>query len=419
MNATRAMRVAVIAYHSSPLAEPGSGDAGGMTVYVREVARSLAARGVYTDVYTRADSDGQRLVEILPGVRVIPVEAGPAESIPKDDQPRFLSDFVAGVRAFAATQRIRYDVVHSHYWQSGVAGSALAAAWAVPLVHSHHTLGRVKNQYLPPGDAPESRVRLQGEERVIATADVFVASTDDEWQYLACLYGASHDRLKTVHPGVDQSLFSPGDRVASRARLGLDPDAAILLYAGRIQRLKGIDLALRSTALLRERLDRPVTLLVVGGTSGSQGHEELRRLESLARDLDLDAEARFLGPRPHEQLPDFYRAADALTVCSYSESFGLAALEAHACGTPVVGTPVGGLSHVVRNGRSGFLVPTRDPDVFTARLHTLLTDEILRNEFSDAAVAASKAFSWDVTADGLVELYECLVEEEAPEVCTC
>lgn len=411
-------RLAVLAYHSSPLGAPGEGDSGGMTVYVRDLAAAFARLGVHTDVYTRADGDGPSVTSLGPGVRVVSVEAGPRERLPKETLTGHLGDFVAGARAFALAQRVRYDVVHSHYWQSGLAGIALAAAWGVPLVHSHHSLGRVKNRFLAPGDRPEPAARLEGEARVIEAADVLVASTDDEWKQLACLYGARHDNLKTLHPGVDHDVFSPGDKAAARAELGLD-DAAVMLYVGRIQRLKGLELAIRAAAELVPALDRPLRFLVAGGASGAAGDIEVARLRELAGELGLEDVVRFVGAVPHADLPVYYRAADALVVCSHSESFGLTALEAHSCGTPVVGTPVGGLSHVVADERSGFLVDTRDPSVFAARLKTLLSDSELRARFGDAAIAAASSFSWDRTAASLRELYECLVREQSPEACTC
>jgi D-inositol-3-phosphate glycosyltransferase len=411
-------RVAVIAYHSSPLAEPGAGDAGGMTVYVRALARALADRGVNTDIYTRATTDIGRIVHMSRGVRVVSIEAGPVGPIEKGRGVDFISDFADGVRAFALTQRMRYDVVHSHYWQSGLAARSLALSWGAPLVHSLHTLGQVKNLLLGPGDEPEPQRRLDGEADVIAAADVVVASTDNEWQQLSCLYGAPHDSLKTLHPGVDHSLFSPGSRLTARATLGLG-DGPVLLYAGRIQRLKGLDLALESLGILQRDLGVPATLVIVGGASGSGGEKELLRLKSLAAELGLEGSVRFVGPQPHAKLPDFYRASNGLVVCSYSESFGLTALEAHACAVPVVATSVGGLSHVVVDGESGFLIDDRDPTMFAKRLHTILADEDVHGRMARAATRRAAAFSWDVAAQQFHELYECLVREEVVEACTC
>jgi D-inositol-3-phosphate glycosyltransferase len=410
--------VAVLVYHSSPLVEPGAGDAGGMTIYVREVAEALAARGVHTDIFTRSVDGRRRHSPIAPSVRVVSIDAGPARALAKEELTPYVAQFASGIGAFAAGHQLRYDIVHSHYWQSGLAGLSLSDAWEVPLVHSQHTLARVKNSFLAPGDKPEPRSRIEGEDRVTTEADVLIASTDEEWRQLSCLYAVAHDRIKAIHPGVDHGLFSPGDRGVARRELGLR-DEVMLLYAGRIQPLKGLSLALHAVAQLTPALDGPLVFYVVGGASGVAGKDELSRLRRLAGDLGIQDCVRFVGAQPHVRLPVFYRAADAVLVCSYSESFGLSALEAHACGTPVVGTDVGGLSHIVRDGQSGFLVGSRDRSIFAARLKTLLSDDEMRSSFGRAARAAATQFSWEATAGQLLELYECLGRERQPELCTC
>jgi D-inositol-3-phosphate glycosyltransferase len=415
----RTERVATIAYHSSPLIEPGAGDAGGMTVYVRAVAAQHAAGGVHTDIFTRAVAPGSRIIHVTPRVRVISIDAGPDRPLPKDDLPDHIDEFVAGVGAFAAMQGISYDVVHSHYWQSGLAGLALSDRWGTPLVHSQHTLGRVKNNFLSPGDAPESPRRIAGEDEVIGRADVLIGSTDEEWRQLSCLYGAPHDRLKVVYPGVDHALFKPGSRTRARARLGLRSEDAVVLYAGRIQPLKGLDVALGALARIGDTLGRETVFVIVGGPSGPAGDRELVRLELLARDLGIEHRVRFEGPQPHRRLPSYYQAADALVVCSRSESFGLTALEAHACGIPIVATAVGGLTHIVRNGSSGWLVAEATPHAFAIKLQSLLTDDAERGSFARAAVESARRFTWERTAGELLELYDCLTASRLPELCTC
>jgi len=412
-------RIAVLSYHSSPLTEPGSGDAGGMTVYVRRLAEAHERMGIYTDIFTRATGSARPIVSLSDKVRVISIQAGPDEELPKEQLPGYLNDFAIGVRAFSTMQRVTYDVVHSHYWQSGIAGVSLARALGVPLVHSQHTLGRVKNTFLAPGDDPEPQARLDGEHRLTDEAAVLIASTDEEWQQLSCLYGAPHDRIKTIHPGVDHHVFHPGDRMKARAELGISPDDAVMLYVGRIQPLKGLELAIRAANEVLPALDRNLTFLIVGGASGSSGERELARSKKLIESLGLEDHVRFVGSEPHRRLPVYYQAADVLSVCSHSESFGLAALEASASGTPVIATAVGGLSYIVRDGESGYLLADRDPVAFAGRLKTLLSDQDLWRDFSLAASGAASSFSWDVTASNLVELYECLARDRSPEVCTC
>lgn len=411
-------RLAVIAYHSSPLIEPGVGDAGGMTVYIREVARILAKLGMRTDVFTRSTTGVVEVTDIFPAVRVIAIPAGPTGPVPKDGLVGYVSAFADGIATFATKERLDYELIHSHYWQSGLAGTELAERWDVPLVHSNHTLAKVKNTFLPPGDSPESAMRLEGESKVIGSADILIASTDEEWQHLSCLYGASHDRIKTIYPGVDHGLFSPGSKEQARSELGLG-DEAVLAFVGRIQPLKGLDLAVRALEQLVPALDRDVKLLVVGGASGPQGDTGSRSLLLLAEELGISEHVRFDGPQPHERTPIYYRAADAVLVCSFSESFGLSALEAHACGIPVVGTDVGGLRHIVRDEGSGFLIGSRDPSEFAARLKTLLSDPELHASFSSSALEMSASFTWDGTGRQLADLYECLITERSPELCTC
>lgn len=412
------MRAAVISYHSSPLVEPGSGDAGGMTVYIRSLAEALLKRNVRTDIFTRAVDDGPIVTHLAPGIRVVSVAAGPRTELEKESRVRYLDGFVSGVAAFAGDERHGYDFVHSHYWQSGEAARSLAALWGVPMIHSNHTLARVKNTHLAPGERPEPELRVQAEKEVLAAADALISSSQEEWHDLSCLYGVSHDRIQMIEPGVDHALFSPGDASAARRKLGLT-DEAVLVAVGRIQPLKGLELAVRSVEQLVPAVDRDVVLLVVGGPSGRDGVTELGSLRQLARDLGVEDHVRFVGTRRHDELPTFYRAADALLVCSYTESFGLTALEAHACGTPVVATAVGGLRDVVLDDRSGFLVDERDATEFATRLKTLLSDAALRTDFSSAAIEVASRFSWDRAAERFAELYECLVEVGEPEACIC
>jgi D-inositol-3-phosphate glycosyltransferase len=388
------LRVAFVSFHTSPSDEPGAGDAGGMNVYVDRLARSLAARGVEIDVFTRATA-APAVDEVAPGVRTIALPAGQAGVVPKEALTPLAPAFGLAIAAFSRAGRLRYDLVHSHYWQSGVAAMPLARLWRIPLVHTHHTLAEVKNGALPAGAAPEPNVRLRAEQIVMSGAALVTASTDEERRR------AGGRTVRTLTPGVDHVTFRPGDRGGARRRLGLATDP-VFLAVGRIQSLKGLDLAVHAL----RHVDRRSILLVAGGPSGADGEAELTRLRRLAWELGLAERVRFLGPRPHRSLPDLYRAADALVVCSHSESFGLAALEAHACGTPIVGTRVGGLPAFVRERRSGFLLDGRDPQLLAARLRTVVA---AGGPFRAAASAAAAGFSWDATATALLHEYRRLV----------
>jgi len=402
----------MLAVHTSPLEQPDTGDAGGMNVYVVETARRLARRGVEVEVFTRATSSRQpRQVELEPGVLVRHVAAGPFEGLSKEDLPGQLCAFAAGVmRAEASRPPGWYDVVHSHYWLSGQVGWLAADRWQVPLVHTMHTMARVKNLSLADGDSAEPPGREIGEAQVVEAADRLVANTAEEARQLLDLYGADPERVAVVPPGVDLGRFTPvppSGRRSARERLGVDPDARLLLFVGRIQPLKAPDVLVRAAARLlgrRPRLRSSLLVAVVGGPSGSG----LRQPESLARlveELGLGDVVRFAPPVAPDLLADWYRAADLVAVPSYSESFGLVALEAQACGTPVVAAGVGGLRETVADGVSGVLVPDHDPDHWADVLLQLLEDEPRRLRLAEGAVRHASRYGWDATVDGLVEVY--------------
>jgi D-inositol-3-phosphate glycosyltransferase len=406
--------------HTSPLDQPGTGDAGGMNVYVLEVSRRLAEMGVAVDVFTRATSSAlPPVVEAAPGVLVRHVVAGPYEGLDKNDLPAQLCAFTSEVlRVEAQHEPGWYDLVHSHYWLSGQVGRVARARWGVPLVHSAHTLAKVKNASLADGDAPEPLGRLVGEDRVAAEADRLVASTADEARQLTLLYGARPGQVVTVPPGVDLELFRLGDASTARTRLGVPPDDVVLLFVGRIQPLKAPDVLLRAVPHLLDRvpgLRGRLRVLVVGGPSGS-GLDRPEALQKLAASLGIADLVRFSPPAPPERLADFYRAADVTVVPSHSESFGLVALESQACGTPVVAAAVGGLPTAVADGVSGLLVDGHDPAGFAAALAPVVTLPALRAELSRGARAHAERFSWQRTAEGLLAAYrDALVETALPE----
>lgn len=412
--ASEPARVAFLSLHTSPLDPPGVGDSGGMNVYVRNLAWRIAEAGVEVDVFTRCAGRGvPQIEEIRPGFRVFQVPAGPCAELPKDHLPHLLPVFVRSLLQLANAERA-YDLVHAHYWLSGRAGRALAARWDVPLVVSFHTLGRVKN--LVGQLSPEPELRIAGEQASVDAADRIIVPTLEEGRHLVDLYGAGPERVLLIPPGVDARRFSPGDGEATRGRLGLD-GARVALFAGRLQPVKGPDLAISAVAeavQLGGAVCEELTLLVVGGPSGPEGALEVGRLQELGRSLGIEARVRFLPPVPHEEMADLYRAADVVVVPSRTESFGLAALEAQACGIPVVASNVGGLRTVVSDGRSGFLVPPGDVSMLARRIVEILGDDALRSRLSVAARARASLFPWETTAARTLAIYDEVVSAAEP-----
>jgi D-inositol-3-phosphate glycosyltransferase len=400
-------RVAMLSVHTSPLEQPGTGDAGGLNVYVVEVSKRLARRGIEVEIFTRMTDGALPLQsEIAPGVHVRNVIAGPFEGLGKADLPGQLCAFAQGVmRAEAARPEGWYDLVHSHYWLSGQVGWLAADRWRVPLVHTMHTMARVKNAQLAEGDAPEPPGREIGEAQVVEAADRLVANTVGESGELVDLYGADPGKVRVVSPGVDLELFTVGDVAAARGQLGLPQDAHVLLFVGRIQPLKAPDVLLKATADLlgrRPDLRHRLVVAVVGGPSGS-GLGKPRALQELAHQLDIAAQVRFVPPVDRATLALWYRAADLVTVPSYSESFGLVAVEAQACGTPVVAAAVGGLPYAVGGG--GLLIDGHRTSDWSAGLESLLGDPGRREILSRRAVEHASQFSWERTTDRLLEVY--------------
>jgi D-inositol-3-phosphate glycosyltransferase len=397
----------MLSVHTSPLDPPGGGDAGGLNVFVVETAKRLAQRGVAVEIFTRATSSEQPpVVEMADGVLVRHVTAGPFEGLAKADLPAQLCAFTAGVmRTEAYHDAGWYDVIHSHYWLSGQVGWLLRERWGVPLVHSAHTLARVKNELLAEGDQPEPMARVIGEEQVVAEADRLVASTEGEADELVEHYGADRHRIRIVAPGVDLDTFTPAPQADARMRLGLRPDMPTLLFVGRIQPLKAPDLLLRAAARLREdaMFADQLQVVVVGAASGSV--TEPGWLADLAATLGLGGSVCFAPPAPRDVLADYYRAADLTVVPSYNESFGLVALESQACGTPVVAAAVGGLSTAVRDGVSGVLVDGHDPDQWAKVIGELLRMPSARDALAAHARRHASHFSWDRTTDGLLATY--------------
>ena len=402
-------RIATVSVHTSPLEQPGTGDAGGLNVYVVEVARRLAARGVEVDIFTRAVSpELPPVTELAPGVLVRHLPAGPFEDLDKADLPGQLCQFTFELlRAEAAHAPGRYDLVHGHYWLSGQVGAVAKERWGVPLVQSMHTLGKVKNAALAAGDAAEPALRLRGEAEVVASADRLVANTDDEAAQLVGLYDADPARVLTINPGVDLAVFRPGSQRLARARLGLPADGVVLVFAGRVQPLKAPELVLHAAAqMIRDDpgLAGRLTVAFVGGPSGT-GRADPDRLTELAARLGLARQFRLEPPCPQPELADWYRAATVVMVPSYSESFGLVAVEAQACGTPVIAAAVGGLRTAVRHGESGLLVNDHDPASYARALRELIGSPARLEQLSRGGVAHASRFGWSRTVDRLMSVY--------------
>ncbi|MDQ1703582.1 MAG: D-inositol-3-phosphate glycosyltransferase [Frankiaceae bacterium] len=400
-------RVATLSVHTSPLDQPGVGDAGGMNVWIDEVSRRIAAMGIEVDIFTRATRAGlPPVAQVADGVTVRHIVAGPLQDLPKDALPAQLCAFTSGL--FADGIRAgSYDVVHSHYWLSGHVGWLAKENWGVPLVHSMHTMAKVKNAALADGDSPEPTERMIGEEQVVAAADRLVASTHDEARELIDLYDADPDQVVTIAPGVDLDRFRPGDPRAARRRLGLAADAVVLLFVGRIQPLKAPDVLLRAAAEMLARdpsLRDRLTVLIVGGASGS-GTGRPNWLAALAAELAIADRVRLMAPVTPDDLAEIYRAATVTVVPSYNESFGLVALESQACGTPVVAAEVGGLRTAVVDGVSGALVSGHDPLAYARVLADITSRPAELVHLSHGAIAHANAFSWSVTAARVVDTY--------------
>lgn len=403
-------RVAMLSLHTSPLKQPGSGDAGGMNVYVRSLAAALAGDGIDVEIFTRAESADQPAVEELhSGVLVRHVHAGPRTRLSKEELPAHVSS-LAG-----AMNRIRtlltdghFDAIHSHYWVSGMAGLLMTDHWEIPLVHSMHTMAKVKNQHLGPADKAEPPVRVAGEQRITEQADRLIANTQTEAGELEQLYGAAPAKIDVVAPGVDLAVFKPAFRAASRAHIDVEPGTFHILFAGRIQRLKGPQVLIEAVAeLKRRRPDVPLTVSMLGAASGAEALE----LSPIIDRLGLAGTFTVRDPVEPTELAHWYRAADVVAMPSFSESFGLVALEAQACGTPVVATNVGGLAEAVCDGRTGLLVDGHSPGAWADALESLYDDGVTRRDMGRAASVYAQGYGWQRTARLTAASYQIAAEQ--------
>lgn len=394
------MRIAEISVHGCPLRPLGSSDTGGMNVYVRQLSQELGRIGVEVDIFTRShDPEEPEVMAIGENTRLIHIVAGEQEDVPKMDIYRYLHQFSLNLRRFSEREGVAYDLLHSHYWLSAWAAERMKTQPRIPRVTTFHTLGAVKNQARPAEKEP--RERLDAERKAVAAADGVIAFTGEEREDLVRIYGAHPDKVSIIPCGIDLGLFQPIDRQKARSELGLG-HSRIILFAGRIQAFKGIDILLRAVARLRD--SRQMRLLIVGGDSKSA--DMLASLSSLAGELGIEDKVTFVGTVGHGRMPLFYSAADVCVVPSYHESFGLVALEALACGIPVVASRVGGLATIVKDGETGYLVDELSDETFARSLELLLGDEALRRRMGDAAQSSAMEYAWPTVARKVLGLYE-------------
>ncbi len=419
-------RLAVLSLHTSPLAQPGTGDGGGMNVYVRELTAALARTGVACDVFTRAwSADLPDVVDVEPGLRVHHVPAGSLDGIPKESLPSVVDEFTSGVLERMAAPPppggdedadLPYTSVHANYWLSGLSGHVIKHELNLPLVCTFHTLDRVKAVSMPEEvEADMPHRRAEAEASIIECSDAVLASCTVEAEQIASLYGGEPGRIRIVPPGVDHAFFGPGHRPQARRALGLPLDGRLLLFVGRIQPLKCADVAIDTLAQLLESGGESYRLVVVGGPSGPHGEKSLQGLHDAADARGVREHVHFVEPQPHELLSSYYRAADVCLVPSRSESFGLVALEAAACGTPVVASAVGGLTTLVDDGHTGFLVEEGDPAVYAAAVRRVFDEPLAAERLSTTAVLRARRYTWRAAARALVELHDELASSRLVE----
>ncbi|MEX1018301.1 MAG: glycosyltransferase [Litorilinea sp.] len=410
--------VAMLSVHTCPLALMGGKKTGGMNVYVRDLAHFLGQQGVQVDVFTRSQDDCQPRVchDLGYGCRVIHIPAGPESPIPLHEIGDHLDEFAAGVLAFAQAENIAYNLIHSHYWLSGLVAEKLRAAWqTTPIVHMFHTLGHLKNQIAQTDADRATPARLAGETHVVEIADCLIAATRAEEHQLIDLYGAAQTKIRIIPPGVDLNRFRPIDPAAAKARVGIPCGDANLLYVGRIEPLKGIDTLLRAMSILQA--DHPESVAhtcvaIVGGDPWAEDmDEEMARLQALRSQLGIHDLVTFLGAKDQDVLPDYYAAAEMVIMPSHYESFGMVALEAMAMGTPVIASEVGGLAHLVRDNRNGRHVPSRDPQALAACIRELLTDPALRTRLGEQARQDARTYAWPVIAGHILRAYRAVLAQ--------
>ncbi|MBI5669930.1 MAG: glycosyltransferase [Chloroflexi bacterium] len=407
-------RLAILSVHTSPLAKLGGSKTGGMNVYVREIAQELGRRGLAVDIYTRRADSGWPVVDHSLGrnVRVIHITAGAEQELGPDEVYPHLAQFTAGVLAFTTGDNTSYDLIYSHYWLSGLVAHALHEVWGIPFVQMFHTLGHMKNRILMNrGASLPPDVRVHNETQIVGWANQIVAATAAEQAQLLWLYRADRRKIAVIPPGVNADRFKPIARADARAQLGLPPERQLLLFVGRIEPLKGVDTVLQALARLGRQSPNLLDTVRFAVIGGDLNNAELTRLRQFSADLGLEDCVEFLGAKDQAQLPLYYAASLAVVMPSDYESFGMVALEAMACGTPVIASQVGGLAYLIRDGETGFLVPVREPDALAERIGVLLADPHQREEMGQAAARLARQYTWPAITDRLLQLFQRVLEQ--------
>jgi len=408
------MKIAMLSFHTCPLAVLGGKDTGGMNVYVRELTRQLGAMGVHVDVFTRSQNEHvpHVLHELGYGNRVVHIRAGPEYPIPKKELADFLPSFVEGIIEFSDGKKMKYDLIHSHYWMSGIAALELKGRWGIPMVNMFHTLGVMKNRVAQSQEEIEGDYRIKGEQKVLKNADRIIAATQAEFAQLQWLYQTDINKVAIIPPGVDVGKFYPIPADEAKEYIGVPPCGRMLLFVGRIEPLKGLDVLIEALGIMNKKdifRDYPFCLVIIGGEPGESSELEsleMTRIKSLSEQYGLEDLVTFLGKQSQDSLPYYYSAAEAVVVPSQYESFGMVALEAMACGKPVVASQIGGLAYLVKDGVTGFSVPVDDPGELASRLTTIIQDSNLREQMGHQAFLAAQAYAWEKIASKLLLLYE-------------
>ncbi len=411
------MNIAMLSYHTCPLAILGGKNTGGMNVYVRELTRFLGREGVHVDVFTRSENEHVPSVSHDLGYfnRVVHIPAGPEVFLPKEVLAEYTDAFAQGILDFARQKQIQYDLVHSHYWLSGMAGKLLKEAWQVPMLQMFHTLGKMKQCIGRTPEEREGQYRILGESNVMDAAERIVAATDAEKSQLQDLYGVDPQKITVIPPGVNTHHFYPIPSDEAKEAIGISPKDRMALFVGRIEPLKGVDTLIKAMSIVKKNCRSficPHYLIIIGGDPEGKTEElsaEMERLQNLCKALDLDEMVVFLGKRGQDTLPYYYSAAEVVVMPSHYESFGMVALEAMACGTPVIASRVGGLAHLIRDGETGFFVPAHDAEALAEKLRSIFVNHELRDQIGARAAEYAQGFSWEKITRQVLSVYQGLI----------